>query len=650
MESDHSEDSSNILITLYELGCICNDFNHHNCNCTAAQELGCEHCQVYNEGDGNYLAENPLRVWSEITGEERDNQTTTTDTGDNTGTNDKSIEPIVYDVESPELIQPSQRMSDSDSTPINKDNGRKRKHTNNDKQRKQSKLQKDLGNHIDRKKLVCREHPTEHQWGEIDDIRSDGDERQLDTGHTSGDNARQKSLPDKNNGGCTRGELTNTREEMDSDNILVGNSDGESSSEDTNIYYWTVIHTDRDINKKKTGNTPTFILADHRAGTTKEEGGCIESGGHFHILWKGSTGGVNRSITRISKFLQLSSGEIMQLKSKRQKIQDIHLAIAYLCRYGVNKIQIYGNLPHLLKMIEDITDEKILLTIQKSMNEKREARIPEKAKKGKNQMRDVMIKLIKDKTIAPYSITKLMPKITLDEHGTLWNWFGPGWKTNIIDLMGILNMEYKITKSGDYKTIVENNVTLNENKEVNEWLDKFFIQQGINPKKFFKDFQDIFNQKHIKINCLMIEGPTNAFKTTMLRLLLDGMNYTPMTRNAEGNTFYLQSCLTQDMIVWEEPTITPNTVNDWKLLLGGEPIKVSIKNQPDEIMERKPFFITSNNNPQKWISEENWQALQERIIHYKFTAQIQSRNNISRQICQPPYMKQCNLIQYFLSK
>jgi len=38
-----------------------------------------------------------------------------------------------------------------------------------------------------------------------------------------------------------------------------------------------------------------------------------------------------------------------------------------------------------------------------------------------------------------------------------------------------------------------------------------------------------------------------------------------------------------------------------KLLLEGSPIKVCAKTEQDEIMERTPFFLTSNELLGKWV-------------------------------------------------
>ena len=60
--------------------------------------------------------------------------------------------------------------------------------------------------------------------------------------------------------------------------------------------------------------------------------------------------------------------------------------------------------------------------------------------------------------------------------------------------------------------------------------------------------------------------------------------------------------------------IRQQDVEDWKLLLEGAPITVSVKYQPDAVLERTPFFITTNEPVEKWIGEGHKMAIKERII------------------------------------
>ena len=154
------------------------------------------------------------------------------------------------------------------------------------------------------------------------------------------------------------------------------------------------------------------------------------------------------------------------------------------------------------------------------------------------------------------------------------------------------------------------------------WLDALFDENNIYGSSFFKKIFLIADKKHPKLNGFILEGPTNCFKSNLLRLLFQGLNITPMTRSGRNNQFWLQSIVGQSYALWEEPTITLLDVNDWKLLLEGAEIKISIKNQPDDILSRTPFFITSNNDITKWINYEDKKAINERIVKYNFRKQI----------------------------
>jgi hypothetical protein len=95
-----------------------------------------------------------------------------------------------------------------------------------------------------------------------------------------------------------------------------------------------------------------------------------------------------------------------------------------------------------------------------------------------------------------------------------------------------------------------------------------------------------------------------------------------MTRTGSSNHFWLQSVINAPMVLFEEPLITSADVHDWKLLLEGSEYTVHIKNAPDQIMGRLPFFLTSNHDVWKYVSPADGNALKERIITYRFYTQI----------------------------
>ncbi|XP_071750012.1 uncharacterized protein [Lepeophtheirus salmonis] len=112
---------------------------------------------------------------------------------------------------------------------------------------------------------------------------------------------------------------------------------------------------------------------------------------------------------------------------------------------------------------------------------------------------------------------------------------------------------------------------------------------NIDKNEFYTRLCMIANKELPKVNAFILHGPTNCFKSTIFRLLFDGLNITPMTRTAGNNNFYLQSCLNEDYIIWEEPMLTMADINEWKLLLEGAPVKASIKNGPDSFLHELHF-------------------------------------------------------------
>ena len=155
-----------------------------------------------------------------------------------------------------------------------------------------------------------------------------------------------------------------------------------------------------------------------------------------------------------------------------------------------------------------------------------------------------------------------------------------------------------------------------------EWLHDLFRANDIDKTELWEHIQKIANKEYRKKNGLILQGPPNCFKPQLLRLLFSPLHIAPMTRSNSSNNFWLQSVINQPLCLYEEPLITPQDVNDWKLILEGAVVKTPVKNQPDELVERTPFFITTNEPLGKWINRVDNEAIKERVITHVFRIQI----------------------------
>ena len=187
------------------------------------------------------------------------------------------------------------------------------------------------------------------------------------------------------------------------------------------------------------------------------------------------------------------------------------------------------------------------------------------------------------------------------------------------------------------------------NQKAMAWLHKLFDANNLDPALFWIDLQRVADKELLKMNGFAIIGPPNCFKSQILWLLFEPLHVTPMTHTGNGNHFWLQSVLYQPLCLYEEPLITPQDVQDWKLLLEGAPFKVAVKNQPDDILECTPFFITSNHDIWKYVNGTDANALRERVVIYRFHTQIDSDFHRGRFSAAPCTLSSVDVFDFFNS-
>ena len=129
-----------------------------------------------------------------------------------------------------------------------------------------------------------------------------------------------------------------------------------------------------------------------------------------------------------------------------------------------------------------------------------------------------------------------------------------------------------------------------------------------------------------KINTLVFIGPTNTGKSLLANLI--GKPYLKgyVQRSAEGNSFHFEGLLNKSVAMLEEPRITALTMNDYKVLLGGEDFEVNKKHQAPEILKRIPVLITTNAPIGSYLQAVDAQALDNRAI----TIHIDKQLNVNK--------------------
>ena len=382
---------------------------------------------------------------------------------------------------------------------------------------------------------------------------------------------------------------------------------------------------------------PDFLAADHTQDNIP----------HWHIMFKCVTKKkYMRCLERIIEFLDLSKVEKMQLKSTLQEVKDKNKTLLHFTKFGIHLL--FPSATSWQEEIEQINNLPQSLHQDAINNEKPRA---ETTNKRRLELIKNIKLMIRERCHPPYSWKTFLSQLTEDEYIEIHVELGsshPKYMDGIIDR---LNQTHKNDLPAPLaeklqKAHIDKPPTPTE---VLRWLEKLFQRNSIDPAMFWKDLQGVHDKELRKRNAFVIRGPPNCFKSTLLRLLLKPLHITPMSRSSKQNDFRFQSLLNQDTCLWEEPVIQRSDVDDWKLLFEGVSFKVSVKNQPDQILERTPFFITTNHPLGRFVAEADCRALKERYIEYLFTTQIDNDKVQGRFPACPQVVKPHHLYQFFIS-
>lgn len=157
-----------------------------------------------------------------------------------------------------------------------------------------------------------------------------------------------------------------------------------------------------------------------------------------------------------------------------------------------------------------------------------------------------------------------------------------------------------------------------------EIFNYIFHSNGVNPQEFATNLKSILNKSINKINALRIIGTPNTGKSLIANCIVEPFITCYMNNHASENEFYLSNMLNKGVILCEELYITIATAEDFKSVLGGQPIDVSKKHNEKQLLSRTPVIITSNYSKfgRGHISPLDENALAIRCFNYYFTHPI----------------------------
>lgn len=138
-----------------------------------------------------------------------------------------------------------------------------------------------------------------------------------------------------------------------------------------------------------------------------------------------------------------------------------------------------------------------------------------------------------------------------------------------------------------------------------EIFDKWLKQQNFDKSQFLDDLYKVLERKLPKINTFVLHGPPNSGKSFILRSLIPHYSYFGEVRGGGSNyTFLWQDCIDTGLIFIEEPMISPEVAEQFKLVMEGAATHVHVKMRGDAILQPTPVLITTNSLPWRWCSSE----------------------------------------------
>lgn len=129
--------------------------------------------------------------------------------------------------------------------------------------------------------------------------------------------------------------------------------------------------------------------------------------------------------------------------------------------------------------------------------------------------------------------------------------------------------------------------------EINE-VEKIFKKNKICIVKFAKALKFVLEMKFPKINSIKLWGVPNSGKSLIGNAIVKPFVTCYMNNHGSENEFFISNMLHKSMILCEELYITIATAEDFKSILGGQPIDVAKKHEEKQLLGRTPVVITSN--------------------------------------------------------
>lgn len=164
-------------------------------------------------------------------------------------------------------------------------------------------------------------------------------------------------------------------------------------------------------------------------------------------------------------------------------------------------------------------------------------------------------------------------------------------------------------------------------------IQEIFVLNNVDASVFCSQLIDFLTCSEIKINGFRIIGAPNSGKTLIANCITAPFITCHLNNHGSENEFYLSNLLNKSIGLCEELFITPATCEDFKSILGGQPIDVAKKFNEKQLLQRTPIVVTSNYDlfGRGYLTSTDEHALSLRCFNFKFNTKISPSTTIEWQ-------------------
>ena len=364
---------------------------------------------------------------------------------------------------------------------------------------------------------------------------------------------------------------------------------------------------------KELGNRLNFLAVEHPA----------DDASHVHVVWCGDASVRLRGLNAILAATSLGDDQKTIARGSCQTIRSIRRFLLYLIRRNtrwlLNGLRFNGLRGLLGAIQEDAEAWDGSCRVQDILREDRED-LRRTTSSNVNALRLAYLETLIAKFPNAHDLNDLKRQLTSQDVDELYKHFGPWsdkhlrfvWdKHEVARNNAISRQAFSAWLKSQPCKVPEH-----EAKQSRLFFDRWFEAQNISPIDFFASVILIGDKLLHKYNALLLRGCSNSGKSLLMRLIVQGYPIALIGRSGETSSFYLQPLLKKTAALFEEARITPATIDDFKLVFGGEDLDINVKGAPHEKLSRRPCFLTCNHSLTTMCSGDDVAALQNRIISF----------------------------------